>query len=94
MAKYNQVGGLHRIWNAALYSIAGIRASWNSRERELQVEGGWPNSGALAGAGHGHPGIGPGCSGLAEPVCGRKPWPQMPASPESPSKFVLRLPGP
>lgn len=30
MAKYNQVGGLHRIWNAALYSIAGIRASWKN----------------------------------------------------------------
>jgi len=30
MAKYNQVGGLRRIWNAALYSIAGIRATWNN----------------------------------------------------------------
>lgn len=28
MAKHNQVGGLRRIWNAGLYSIAGIRASW------------------------------------------------------------------
>jgi len=30
MAKYNQVGGLRRIWNAALYSIAGIRATWKN----------------------------------------------------------------
>jgi diacylglycerol kinase (ATP) len=30
MAKYNQAGGLRRIWNAAFYSIAGIRASWKN----------------------------------------------------------------
>jgi diacylglycerol kinase (ATP) len=30
MAKYNQVGGLRRIWNAGLYSLAGIRASWKN----------------------------------------------------------------
>jgi diacylglycerol kinase (ATP) len=29
MGEYNQVGGLRRIWNAGLYSVAGIRASWN-----------------------------------------------------------------
>jgi len=28
MAKYNQGGGLRRIWNAGLYSISGIRAAW------------------------------------------------------------------
>ena len=30
MAKHNQAGGIHRIWNAALYSIAGIRAAWKN----------------------------------------------------------------
>ena len=30
MAKYNQIGGIRRIWNAAFYSIAGIRASWKN----------------------------------------------------------------
>lgn len=30
MAKHNQAGGLRRIWNAGLYSIAGIRAGWNN----------------------------------------------------------------
>jgi diacylglycerol kinase (ATP) len=30
MAKHNQTGGIRRIWNAALYSIAGIRATWKS----------------------------------------------------------------
>jgi diacylglycerol kinase (ATP) len=30
MAKFNQAGGLRRIWNAGMYSIAGIRASWNN----------------------------------------------------------------
>jgi len=30
MAKFNQVGGLRRIWNAALYSVAGIRATWKN----------------------------------------------------------------
>ncbi len=30
MAKYNQAGGLRRIWNAGLYSLAGIRASWKN----------------------------------------------------------------
>jgi len=29
MANRNQTGGLRRIWNAALYSLAGIRATWN-----------------------------------------------------------------
>jgi diacylglycerol kinase (ATP) len=30
MAKYNQAGGLRRIWNAGLYSIAGIRSTWKN----------------------------------------------------------------
>ena len=30
MAKHNQTGGIRRIWNAALYSIAGIRGAWKS----------------------------------------------------------------
>jgi diacylglycerol kinase (ATP) len=30
MANNNQVGGVRRIWNAALYSIAGIRATWKN----------------------------------------------------------------
>jgi diacylglycerol kinase (ATP) len=30
MAKHNQAGGLHRIWNALLYSGAGIRAAWSN----------------------------------------------------------------
>jgi diacylglycerol kinase (ATP) len=30
MAKHNQTGGLRRIWNAGLYSIAGIRAAWKN----------------------------------------------------------------
>lgn len=28
MTNHNQSGGLRRIWNAGLYSLAGIRASW------------------------------------------------------------------
>jgi diacylglycerol kinase (ATP) len=28
MTKHNQGGGLRRVWNAGLYSLAGIRASW------------------------------------------------------------------
>ena len=30
MANRNQTGGLQRIWNAALYSLAGIRAAWKN----------------------------------------------------------------
>ena len=30
MGKYNQAGGLRRIWNAGLYSIAGISAGWKN----------------------------------------------------------------
>jgi len=30
MANHNQTGGFRRIWNAALYSIAGIRATWRN----------------------------------------------------------------
>ena len=30
MANHNQTGGLRRIWNAAGYSFAGIRASWRN----------------------------------------------------------------
>lgn len=30
MGEYNQVGGLRRVWNAGLYSLAGIRASWKN----------------------------------------------------------------
>ena len=30
MAKHNQVGGIRRIWNAALYSVAGIRAAFRN----------------------------------------------------------------
>lgn len=30
MANNNQTGGLRRIWNAAIYSIAGIRATWKN----------------------------------------------------------------
>ena len=30
MANNNQTGGLRRIWNAAFYSIAGIRATWKN----------------------------------------------------------------
>ncbi|MEZ5542693.1 MAG: diacylglycerol kinase [Pseudomonadota bacterium] len=30
MAKHNQAGGLRRIWNAGLYSLAGIRAGWDN----------------------------------------------------------------
>jgi diacylglycerol kinase (ATP) len=28
MAKHNQAGGLRRVWNATLYSVAGIQAAW------------------------------------------------------------------
>jgi diacylglycerol kinase (ATP) len=28
MSEYNQTGGLRRIWNALLYSVAGMRAAW------------------------------------------------------------------
>lgn len=28
MSEYNKTGGLRRIWNAALYSVAGFRAAW------------------------------------------------------------------
>jgi diacylglycerol kinase (ATP) len=28
MAKHNQAGGIRRIWNAALYSTAGLRVAW------------------------------------------------------------------
>jgi len=28
MAGHNSVGGLRRIWNAAIYSVYGIRAAW------------------------------------------------------------------
>jgi diacylglycerol kinase (ATP) len=28
MSEYNQAGGLRRIWNALLYSVAGMRAAW------------------------------------------------------------------
>lgn len=30
MSDYNQTGGLRRIWNAGLYSLAGIRAAWKN----------------------------------------------------------------
>lgn len=30
MANTNQAGGLRRVWNAAGYSIAGLRAAWNN----------------------------------------------------------------
>lgn len=30
MANHNQSTGVRRIWNAALYSLAGIRASWRN----------------------------------------------------------------
>jgi diacylglycerol kinase (ATP) len=30
MANHNQGGGLRRIWNAGLYSLAGIRATWRN----------------------------------------------------------------
>lgn len=30
MANHNQGSGLRRIWNAALYSLAGIRATWRN----------------------------------------------------------------
>jgi diacylglycerol kinase (ATP) len=30
MAHHNQTGGVRRVWNAALYSIAGIRATWKN----------------------------------------------------------------
>jgi diacylglycerol kinase (ATP) len=30
MSNYNQTGGLRRIWNAGLYSLAGIRAAWKN----------------------------------------------------------------
>ena len=30
MANHNQGGGLCRIWNAGLYSLAGIRATWRN----------------------------------------------------------------
>jgi diacylglycerol kinase (ATP) len=30
MAKHNQAAGLRRVWNAALYSVAGIRAAWSN----------------------------------------------------------------
>jgi diacylglycerol kinase (ATP) len=30
MAKHGQAGGIRRIWNAALYSIAGIRIAWKN----------------------------------------------------------------
>ena len=30
MANHNQSGGLRRIWNAGLYSLAGIRATWKN----------------------------------------------------------------
>ena len=30
MANHNQSGGLRRIWNASLYSMAGIRATWRN----------------------------------------------------------------
>ncbi len=30
MAKHNQAGGLRRVWNAMLYSVAGIRAAWSN----------------------------------------------------------------
>jgi diacylglycerol kinase (ATP) len=30
MENHNQVGGMRRVWNAALYSIAGIRATWKN----------------------------------------------------------------
>ena len=30
MANHNQGGGLRRIWNASLYSMAGIRATWRN----------------------------------------------------------------
>ena len=30
MVNHNQGGGLRRIWNAGLYSLAGIRAAWKN----------------------------------------------------------------
>ena len=30
MAKHTQIYDIHRIWNATLYSIAGIRAAWKN----------------------------------------------------------------
>ena len=30
MTNHNQGGGLRRIWNAGLYSLAGIRAAWQN----------------------------------------------------------------
>ena len=30
MAKHNQAGGVRRIWNATLYSLAGIRSAWSN----------------------------------------------------------------
>jgi diacylglycerol kinase (ATP) len=30
MARHNQAGGLRRIWNAMLYSVAGLRAAWDN----------------------------------------------------------------
>jgi diacylglycerol kinase (ATP) len=30
MSEFNQTGGLRRIWNAALYSLAGFRATWKN----------------------------------------------------------------
>lgn len=30
MANHNQGSGLRRIWNASLYSLAGIRATWKN----------------------------------------------------------------
>lgn len=30
MANHNQSNGLRRVWNAALYSLAGLRATWRN----------------------------------------------------------------
>ena len=30
MARHKQAGGIRRMWNATLYSVAGIRAAWNN----------------------------------------------------------------
>ncbi len=30
MANYNRTSGIRRIWNAALYSVAGIHAAWKN----------------------------------------------------------------
>jgi diacylglycerol kinase (ATP) len=30
MARHNQAGGLRRVWNAMLYSVAGMRAAWDN----------------------------------------------------------------